>query len=89
MGGRMAWNTHEELFRKSLTFTDLKKSKELLHQVEGILNLESHRFDKIDKTVKNGELVVEGVKAIPGRPKAWGVVSPIAPWVRPSTWTSC
>ena len=62
----------EELFRKSLTFTDLKKSKELLHQVEGILNLESHRFDKIDKTVKNGELVVEGVKAITGQTEGLG-----------------
>ncbi len=62
----------EELFKKSITFTDLKKSKELLHRIEGIENLEAHRFDKIEKTVKNGELLVEGVKTITSQTEGLG-----------------
>ena len=54
----------EELMRKSITFSDLKKAGKLLHEITGIENLESHRFDKIEKKVKDGELVVEGVKAV-------------------------
>ncbi len=62
----------EELFKKSITFTDLKKSKELLHRIDGIENLEAHRFDKIEKTVKNGELLVEGVKTITAQTEGLG-----------------
>jgi len=62
----------EELYKKSLTFTDLKKSKELLHRIEGIENLEAYRFDKIEKTVKNGELLVEGVKTITSQTEGLG-----------------
>ncbi len=57
----------EELLRKSLTFTDLKKADKLLDQIASIENLDAHRFDKIEKTVKNGELLVEGVKAVTER----------------------
>ena len=62
----------EELLRKSLTFTDLKKADKLLDQIASIENLDGHRFDKIDKTVKNGELLVEGVKAITERTEGLG-----------------
>jgi len=62
----------EELLRKSLNFTDLKKSDKLLEQIASIENLDKHRFDKIDKTVKNGELLVEGVKTITGRAEGLG-----------------
>ena len=62
----------EELFKKSLTFTDFKKSKELLHRIEGIENLEAHRFDKIERTVKNGELLVEGVNTITAQTEGLG-----------------
>ncbi len=62
----------EELLRKSLTFTDLKKADKLLDQIASIENLDGHRFDKIDRTVKNGELLVEGVKAITERTEGLG-----------------
>ena len=62
----------EELMRKSITFTDLKKADRLLHQIAGVENLETHRFDRIEKKVKDGELVVEGVKAITERVEGLG-----------------
>ena len=60
----------EELLRKPLTFTDLKNAANqngLLAQIAGIENLEEHRFDRIEKKVKDGVLTVEGVKAITER----------------------
>jgi len=62
----------EELLKKSLTFTDLKKADKLLDQIASIENLDAHRFDKIEKTVKDGELLVEGVKASTGRAEGLG-----------------
>ena len=62
----------EELMRKSITFSDLKKADKLLHQIAGIENLESHRFDKIEKKLKDGELVVEGAKAVTERVEGLG-----------------
>jgi len=63
-GYKFKGTQREELLRKSLNFTDLKRSDKLLDQIASIENLDAHRFDKIDKTVKNGELLVEGVKTI-------------------------
>ena len=62
----------EELLRKSLTFTDLKKADKLLDQIASIENLDAHRFDKIEKSVKNGELLVEGVKTVTERTEGLG-----------------
>ena len=62
----------EELLRKSLTFTDLKKADKLLDQIASIENLEAHRFDAIEKKVKGGELLVEGVKIITERTEGLG-----------------
>ena len=62
----------EELLRKSLNFTDLKRADKLLDQIASIENLDAHRFDRIDKTVKNGELLVEGVKTIADRAEGLG-----------------
>ena len=62
----------EELLRKSLNFTDLKRSDRLLDQIASIENLDAHRFDRIEKTVKNGELLVEGLKAITERTEGLG-----------------
>jgi adenine-specific DNA-methyltransferase len=62
----------EELMRKSITFSDLKKADKLLHQIAGVENIESHRFDKIEKKIKDGELVVEGVKAVTERVEGLG-----------------
>ena len=63
-------NQREELLRKPLTFTDVKNAANqngVLAQIAGIENLEEHRFDKIEKKVKDGVLTVEGVKAITER----------------------
>jgi adenine-specific DNA-methyltransferase len=54
----------EDLYRDRLTFTTLKKAEKLLAHVLEIVNLESHRFDKITKVVKNGELIVIGEKNV-------------------------
>jgi adenine-specific DNA-methyltransferase len=62
----------EELLRKSLTFTDLKNADKLLDQITSIENLDGHRFDSIEKKVKDGELLVEGVKAIAERTEGLG-----------------
>jgi adenine-specific DNA-methyltransferase len=62
----------EELLKKSITFTDLKNSTKLLQQIASIENMESHRFDKIEKKVKDGELLVEGVKSITDRVEGLG-----------------
>ena len=62
----------EELLRKPLTFTELKKADKLLDQIASIENLDGHRFDSIDKKVKDGELIVEGIKAIAERTEGLG-----------------
>jgi adenine-specific DNA-methyltransferase len=57
----------EELFKKSLTFTDIKRSDRLLNQIASLENLENHRFDEIEKKVKDGVLLVEGVRTVTER----------------------
>ena len=60
----------EKLLRQKITWTNFSKDKthqKLLDQVQSIENLESHRFDKITKTIKDGELVVIGEKKITER----------------------
>jgi len=62
----------EELFREKVTLSNLKKSQELLHKLDGIENLEKHRFDKVDRTVKDGELLMVGKKEIKEKVEAIG-----------------
>ena len=62
----------EELLKQNLTFTDLKKADKLLDQIASIENLDGHRFDKIDKKVKDGVLTVEGVKTVKERAEGLG-----------------
>jgi len=71
-GYRFKGTQREELMRKSLTFTDLKKSTKLLHDIAGLENIYGHQFDNIDKKVKDGELIVEGVKAVTERVEGLG-----------------
>lgn len=61
-----------ELLRERLTFSTLKSSEKLLHQIEGIENLQGHEFDRIKKEVKDGELIVTGEKSIESRAEGLG-----------------
>jgi adenine-specific DNA-methyltransferase len=57
--------THgEELLRASITLNTLKNPEKLLKEVEKIENLESHRFDRIKRELKDGELIVTGENKI-------------------------
>lgn len=74
-GYEFSGTQREELLRKSLTFTDLKQAANtngLLNRIASIENLEAHRFDSIEKKVKDGELLVEGVKSIQERTEGLG-----------------
>jgi adenine-specific DNA-methyltransferase len=62
----------EELHREPLTWTKLKNAHKLLDQVAGIENLEEHRFDRITKAVKDGELIVTGEKSVTERTEGLG-----------------
>jgi adenine-specific DNA-methyltransferase len=53
-----------ELLREKVTFSKLKRADELLRQVEAIENLHGHEFDKISKSVDDGELIVTGEKIV-------------------------
>jgi adenine-specific DNA-methyltransferase len=54
----------EELMRHSINFSDLNRVEVLLGKISDIEKIERHRFDKIEKKVKLGELIVEGHKSI-------------------------
>jgi adenine-specific DNA-methyltransferase len=54
----------EELLRENITFTSLKNADKLLHRIDGIENLDKHRFDDIKKTVKEGVLTVTGERKV-------------------------
>lgn len=62
----------EELHREPLTWTKLKNAHKLLEHVASIENLDGHRFDRITKTVKDGELIVTGEKAVAERTEGLG-----------------
>jgi adenine-specific DNA-methyltransferase len=52
----------EELFRKSISFSTLRKPDKIMKEIAGVANLEAHRFDRINNEVEDGELVVTGEK---------------------------
>lgn len=49
-----------ELLREKITWSSFKKAEELTQQVEELEKLHGDEYDKISKTVKNGELIVTG-----------------------------
>jgi len=53
-----------ELLREKITWTKLRKADQLTQQVEALENLCSHKYDRIKKTVKDGELIVTGEKDV-------------------------
>ena len=61
-----------ELMREKVTWTKLKKSRKLTDKVEVIENLHSQEYDRIQKEVKNGELIVAGKKSIAERAEGLG-----------------
>src|SRR5207302_5946977 len=54
----------EELLKESVSLNTLKNPDKLLKQVEAVENLEGHRFDRIKRELKDGELIVTGEKDI-------------------------
>lgn len=61
-----------KLLREKLNWSKLQKADELTEQVEKIENLHGHEYDKITKTIKDGELIVLGEKAVKERAKGLG-----------------
>jgi len=61
-----------ELLREKLTWTKLKNAEKLTEAVEAIENLHGHEYDAIRKTVKDGELIVTGEKAVEERAEGLG-----------------
>lgn len=65
--------THRtELLRDKLTWTKLKNADKLTEAVEAIENLHGHEYDAINKTVKDGELIVTGEKAVKDKTEGLG-----------------
>ena len=62
----------EVLLRTKLTYSGVRNAAKLLEQIGGIENLEGHRFDRVAKEVKDGELVVCGEKDIEDRTEGLG-----------------
>lgn len=61
-----------ELLRDKLTWTKLKNADKLTESVEAIENLHGHEYDAIKKTVKDGELIVTGEKAVEDKTEGLG-----------------
>ncbi|WP_300585087.1 site-specific DNA-methyltransferase [Marivita sp.] len=61
-----------ELFREKLTWTKLKNADKLTGAVEAIENLHGHEYDAIKKTVKDGELIMTGEKAVQDKTEGLG-----------------
>lgn len=61
-----------ELLREKLTWAKFRRAHKLLESVDGIENLHGHEYDTIKKTMKNGELIVTGEKAVEKRAEGLG-----------------
>ena len=61
-----------ELMREKITWSKLKKATRLTETVEKIENLHAHEYDSIKKTVKDGELIVSGEKAVAEKTEGLG-----------------
>jgi len=61
-----------ELLREKLSWTKLQKADAMVQSVEAIENLHGHEYDKIGKTVKNGELIVTGETKVERRADGLG-----------------
>jgi adenine-specific DNA-methyltransferase len=62
----------EELLREKITMTALKKADQLLDKVTLVEDQNAERFERIKKTVKNGELIVTGEQDVAERADGLG-----------------
>ena len=61
-----------ELLRERITWSKLQKAEKITEAVQAIENLHGHEYDKISKTVKDGELIVTGEKSVKERAEGLG-----------------
>lgn len=61
-----------ELLREKITWTNLRNADRLTQWVEALENLYGHEYDRIKKTVKDGELIVTGEKDVTERTEGLG-----------------
>jgi adenine-specific DNA-methyltransferase len=61
-----------ELLRQNITWTRLRNADKLTKTVAAIETLHGHEYDAIKKTVKNGELIVTGEKAVEEKTEGLG-----------------
>ncbi len=61
-----------ELLRDKITWTKLKNAEKLTEAVEAIETLHGREYDAIKKTVKDGELIVTGEKAVKEKTEGLG-----------------
>ena len=66
-GYRFRGKQRTELHRQKITWTTLRRSANVLDEVQKIENLQGHDYDAIAKTVKDGELIVTGEKTVAER----------------------
>jgi adenine-specific DNA-methyltransferase len=71
-GYKFTGTQKEELLRKKLTLTSLKKADKLLGEVDVVQNLEGHRFGNVAVAVDDGYLVVRGENEIKKRVEGLG-----------------
>lgn len=71
-GYKFSGTQREELLRQKLTFSQVKKANQLLDQVALVEQQNAGRFDNILTTVKGGELVVTGEKAVAKKTEGLG-----------------
>jgi adenine-specific DNA-methyltransferase len=62
----------EEIFKKKLSFTALKRMDKILDQLSGVENLRTSEFDEISRTVEDNCLVVAGKKKVTEKTAAVG-----------------
>ena len=61
-----------ELLREKLNWKKLQSFQKIVEQVEKIENLHGHEYDKVKKTVKDGELIVTGERRVDERVEGLG-----------------
>ncbi len=71
-GYKFQGTSKEELLREPVTLNILKNPEKLLKNIEGIENLEGHRFDRIKRELEDGVLVVTGEKQVTSKTEGVG-----------------